>query len=456
MQFTKLLQAIANNEEKITYIANGGMKKGRFYRKTISAFMKDIEIGFDEDSKYTSKEITFILNELAVSKTLFDLLIEYEEVESFFSMTMQYKKLSVYKKIFQIYFVFYNVLYQEEILTFFTNYLKNILKGYDGKSRYIKKLVSLKDYIFGDFEGLLEYFNDDFEVVKKELNLQEGFEFFKVLLNLKIVRDLKQLEYDEQNNQLFREIEARKDIYFQKGSTLKEYVVIYLLDRAIKEQKPFLNWQDFIIKLMGDPRSLSEYNSQMGSWNSIGKERKEFFIQTLSRDDLKVFLETLSDSVSDTNYHYRKAFWMQFLDKVLFAKLMIGTNAYIGLNNQLKQKFQLNKNSYSFFKGNQTQSAIYIDLGAIKVIEFTHNGKVRFYHRCPLDLQQKEYRRDDFVKFNNSLIDEIVHSSPTAYNWQQKVLNLMQRYMYIDVKIEDVYIEEDKEKLLKYRRSRDV
>ena len=449
--FSKLKEVVAKYENKIKYIADGGIKKGEVYKRTIIKFKKDLEIGFDESSYYSSYEILYILNELFLDNQLFTILVEYEEVESFFSLVIKYKKISIYKKMFYIYFRYYSILKTENSLIFLTIYLKNILRNYDGKNRYIKQLVLVKSYIFGDLKGLLDYFDGDFDIVKQKLNLQNHFEFLQVLLNFKIIQDLEQLNYDEINHQLFNTIYNKKDIYFQDNFTLKEYVVKTFLDRAIKEQKPFINWQEFIIKLIGDPRSLTKFSHNMGSWDIIGQKRKEFFIKTLSKDDLKLFLEALSDSVSDTNYHYRKAFWMQFLDKVVQTKLMVGSDAYENLNSEMKKKFNTNS-SYSLLRGNHSQSAIYIDFGVIKVIEFTHNGKVRFYKQCPINLYQKEYSRENFLQYNN-LIDEIVHNGASTYNWQKKVLNLLKKYIHIDVTLQDTYIDEDKNKIIKYAQS---
>jgi hypothetical protein len=183
---------------------------------------------------------------------------------------------------------------------------------------------------------------------------------------------------------------------------LKEYVVKCLIERSIEESRPFPNWQLFILKLIGDPRSTGMYATNMGSWNIIGIELKDFFIKTLSKDDLKLFLEALSDSVSDTNYHYRKAFWMQFLDKVIFTKIMIGQEAYRMINETMKDKFQLNNDSYGTLKGISSQSAIYIDFGVIKIIEFTHSGQVRGFTDCPIDLHKK------IIPIKNSLHWKII------------------------------------------------
>jgi hypothetical protein len=233
-------------------------------------------------------------------------------------------------------------------------------------------------------------------------------------------------------------------------------VVKALIDRAMKEKQPFPNWKIFILKLIGDPRSTAMYSATMGSWNIIGEQRKEFFIKALSQDDLKLFLEALSDSVDDTNYHYRKAFWMQFLDKVVFAKIMIGTDAYITLNDKMRDKFKLNNDSYGRLQGLSNQSAIYIDFGKIKIIEFTHSGKVRGYSDCPINLHQKYYDTKELnalQKLDTNLFS-LIHSSPRTYTWQRSLLEYMNKYLKTNVRKRDIEIPEDKKKRKAYKKRR--
>ena len=446
--FKNLNLSIIKSEQNIAHIADGAIKKGDVYKKAIVKFENELKNGLSENPLFSWQEILYITNELTISRYLFNLLIEYEELETFILLIKKYKKISIYKKLFNIYFNYYDTLHKENIISILTMYLKSILRNYDGKNRYINNLIKLKDYIFGKLTNLLEYYDDDFDAIKTDIKLQESFEFSKALLNLKIIKELKSLKYDENNQDIFSTIFERKEMLFDDGLTLKEYVTRLLIDRALSENLPFPNWQIFILKLMGDPRSTAMYSSNMGSWNIIGEDRKNFFIKTLSKDDLKLFLEALSDSVSDTNYHYRKAFWMQFLDKVVFAKIMIGTDAYENLNNQMKEKFKLHNDSYGRLQSMHNQSAVYIDFGTIKIIEFTHSGQVRGYSQCPINLHKKQYSKQelDILQHNEAHIFSIKHASPKTYTWQITLLEYLNVYLKTSVTKNDIEIPEDKAK----------
>lgn len=450
--FKKLTLEIIKSTQRISYIADGGIKKGGVYQQAIKKFEEELEKGLNESSPFTWHEILYITNELATQKKFFDTLMGHEELETFIILIKKYEKLSIYKKIFNIYFSYYSTLHKANAMSVIKMYLKSILRNYKGKNSYINNLISLKEYFFGNLPDLLEHYKNDFEAIKKEMKLQDNFEFSKALLNLKIIQELKSLKYDEENQKIFSTIIERKEMFFADNLTLKEYVVKYLIDVAMKENLPFPNWEIFILQLLGDPRTTSMYTARMGSWNIIGEEREEFFIKKISQRDLKLFLDVLSDSVSDTNYHYRKAFWMQFLEQVKTVKIMVGKDAYENMNPDMQKNFALSNDSYSLFKGNHAQSAIYIDFGKIKVIEFTHNGSVRFYTDCPINLHQKEFSSSKIANGTSFLKTKIAHNGANTYSWQQYVLNIMNQELNTNISIDDIRIPEDKVRIEAYNK----
>lgn len=452
--FKNLDLSIKKSQQRISYIADGGVNKGQaVYQRAIEKFNNELKNDLNENSIFTWHEILYITNEISINKELFNTLVKFEKFEKFILRVVEYKRRqSINKKLFHIYFNYYTTLHKNDLLKVLKMYLNSVLRRYDGKNRYIKNLVAVKEHIFEKLPNILIFFNNDFDIIKNKMKLQDDFEFSKALLNLKIIQELKSLKYDEENQNIFSTIIDRKEMFFDDGLTLKEYVGKYLIDIAMHNNLPFPNWQIFILKLIGDPRSTAMHSSTMRSWDIIGEDKKSFFIKTLSKDDLKLFLEALSDSVSDTNYHYRKAFWMQFLEKVVFAKIMIGANAYNELNDAIKEKFKLNNESYSELIGNPSQSAIYIDFGIVKVIEFTHNGSVRFYNECPIDLHKKEFRLNQSMKTQPEMIKAIRHHGAKNYNWQKYALNIMNKKLNTNITKNDIEIPEDKNKREAYTK----
>ena len=77
--FKKLNLSIIKSQQRISYIADGGVNKGQVYLRAIKKFRDELEKGLSENSSFTWHEILYITNELAMSKQLFNTLMEYEE-----------------------------------------------------------------------------------------------------------------------------------------------------------------------------------------------------------------------------------------------------------------------------------------------------------------------------------------------------------------------------------------
>lgn len=448
--FFNLSQVIEKYEKRIEYIASGGINRSINYKELINEFKKKLKKGIDLfETEVSLTELVYVANEMAVNKDFVKEILEYEEeFESILLLFQRYKKLSIYKNLLKTYFNHFSLLSETpEKIKILEKYIKVFLFNYDGKNRLINHCKSEKENIFKPIDLLV---NHEYNVdkIQKQFSLLEDYEYILVMLNFKLIQRLESLYYDEKNEELFKELIQRKDLFFKDNYTLKEYVVKHLLTRVIKEGGPFNNWQQFILEIIGDPRSSSIYSSNRSSWNRIGEDLKTFFIGTLSKEDLKLFLEQLSEKGDIKNYEYRKSFWMAFTEYVQFAKLMVGREVLSLLPPETQNKIQKDETCYATYNQNE-QSAIYIDFGKIKIIEYTHNGSVRGYSECPIKLSKHNYSQQELISYKYNVFTE-AHLSPATYNWQEKVLIHMNNYLGTNVKIEEIYIEEDKNKTRRY------
>jgi hypothetical protein len=444
--FINLNKAINKHQKDIEYIANGGISKTLNYDKAINNFKKLLEVGIEENTSINLNELIYITNEMAINKKFIE-EIPKNSFDELIKIISQFKKLTLYKNIIKIFLNHYSTLHSQAKIEIVSQYINYILNIYNGNNKLLKICQHNKKNLFDTLE-LLKVYNYNIDDVKKDLLLFNEAEYILSMLNYKIVQRLEQLGYDEKNIELFNEILTNKEIIFKDNYNLKEYVVKELLIIVKNRDKPFPNWQKFILELIGDPRSTSKYNSNRSSWNAIGDEFKNYFIKSLSKEDLKLFLDTLSDSVSDTNYHYRKAFWMAFKDYVVFVKLIVGRNAYDGLDMDRKKHFKQDDGCYSRYK-QRDQSAIYIDFGKIKIIEFTHNGSVRGYNECPIDLNLHFYSQDELTRKKHQVFSQ-PHMSPKTYTWQNDVLKKMNQFLGTNIKEKDIYIDSDKKNFTRY------
>jgi hypothetical protein len=203
----------------------------------------------------------------------------------------------------------------------------------------------------------------------------------------------------------------------------------------------YTEWINFIINIVGDPRIVTSATAQNVSWDRIGNEYKDFLVGYLSKEDLVLFLEVLSDPEYDNIYRFRKAFWKPFVKHLRYAKLFINKHEFERLDSSFQLRFFGHKNTaYSFISDTQ-RSFIYMDFGTIKVIEGTHNAKVRLYNDTPIPLDKKSYVYQDFYRTNKTrqlIIDEVTHSHSEMGSWQNKVFNILRnRIPHIDITLSD-------------------
>ncbi|MCT7529123.1 EH signature domain-containing protein [Aliarcobacter cryaerophilus] len=449
--FYKISEVIKKYEKSIEYIASGGINRTINYQSIINNFSKKLENGLDIfETNVSLTELTYVANEMAINKSFIKEILEYDEddFETILLFFQRDKKLGIYKNLLKLYFNHFSLLNEfPNRIKILEKYIKAFLYNYDGKNRLLNLYKNEKEFIFNPFDLLIKY-QYNIDNIQKQFSLLVDYEYMLIMLNFKLVQQMENLEYDEKNDVLFSEIIKRKDLFFKDNFTLKEYTVKYLLTRVIKEGGSYPNWQQFILEIIGDPRSLSIYNSNRTSWDKIGNELKTFFIGSLSKEDLKLFLEQLSEKGDIKNYEYRKAFWMAFTEYVQFAKLIVGRELLRLLSAETQRKIKKDETCYATY--NQTeQSAIYIDFGKIKIIEYTHNGSVRGYIESPIDLSKNFYTQQELIIHKNNVFTE-PHLSPSSYNWQVKVLQQMNHYLGTNFQIEDIYIESDRKKRDRY------
>lgn len=448
--FPKISEVIKKYEKSIEYIASGGINKTNNYQEIIDNFNQKLKNGLDIiETNVSLTELIYVANEMAINKNFIKEILEYDEddFETILLFFQRDKKLTIYKNLLKIYFNHFGLLNEfPKKIRILEKYIKVFIFNYEGKNKLLNNCRYEKELLFNPEELLIKY-QYNTEKIQKQFSILVDYEYMLIMLNFKLIQKIENLEYDEKDDDLFKELIHRKNLFFKNDFTLKEYVVKYLLTKTMKIRLPFNNWQQFILDIIGDPRSSSIYSTNRSSWNKIGEDLKTFFISTLSKEDLKLFLDSLSDSVTDTNYHYRKAFWMAFLDYVIYVKLLVGKNAYELLDKNIKNRFN-NDGCYADYEQTK-QSAIYIDFGLVKVIEFTHDGSVRIFNNCPIDLKKSRYTKSE-LRTEKDLIFKQEHRSALNYNWQNHVLNEMNKYLGTNIQIENVYIEEDKIKSQRY------
>jgi len=286
----------------------------------------------------------------------------------------------------------------------------------------------------------------DLNKLTQKFAISSNSEYYKTILILQFIKKVGALTPGEYDKKLFDSIEAHKDYMYDEYIHIGEFAVRQLIKTMmIYSDKNYAKWVTYIINLIGDPRTVSIATIHSIPWNRVGEKYKTFIIQYLSKEDLNLFLDLLGDSDLnvDAIYKYRKKFWKNFEKYVQFTKLFITNHKYNELPEDIKLRFNEKNTAYSFIS-ESSKSCIYIDLGEIKVIEGTHNAKVRLYSDIPIDLSQFHFSYTDFYrtpKAKNALIrsGEITHSYSDSGRWQEKVLNTIKEYKRVDICLSNTY-----------------
>ena len=422
--FSKLINAI---EKNIAKLKNGSNRKpSSFYNDIV--FFKEHWLRNKEPAILNTAQLRSVSIHLLESKTSFQSLLEAELLPKLLSQMEREKSISIKKRIVEFYFKHYFLLKEYKINIRPTIF--QILKSYQGHNNF---MLTCKTYL-NDLlnpKQLLKKF-ESINDARKILNLSPDSDFFKYLIVLSLIKQLENIKPTDHSEDFFQQIKNYKNIYYDEHILIGEYVVRVLVEKI--KQSPeheYTKWINFIIELAGDPRAISIHDQQNVNWNRIGKVYRDFLIEYLSKEDLALFLEVLSDPEYDEIYRYRKAFWKPFEKHLRYAKLFINKNEFERIDESLKQRFKQNNSAYSFTSDSK-RSFIYMDFGTIKVIEGTHNAKVRLYRDTPIDISQKNYNYWDFYKTSqarNLIIDEITHSHSEIGTWQKKVFNILKFYI---------------------------
>lgn len=378
-----------------------------------------------------------------------DVILENRFLEFIESATKTSGRLA--KTILGFYYRKYLTLEDNNHTIYVTESLKQILRNYNGRNPMVIQAKNDLRLIDGQFYDLLQnYVNVDIKDIKKKLYLGEADELYERLRAIKLLHEVDQLSVNDSNQILFDQIYEARLMRSSNNKNIGEDTVKILISKCISTNAIVSSdWMTFILKTVGDPRS----KQNQYAWVRIGNDLRIWIVSILSQGDLVEFLSSITDGQGDEIYQYRKAFWMQFVSYVQFAKIMVGSSGPSLLrrtNHAFYRRFDNNPSTYSRLDEKE-RSCIYMDFGKFKVIEGTHNAKIRIYNECPIDLSNSRYSYMDFYmpsKASNSLIKDKTHRGSEAYMWQNSILKFINNNLNSTVKLKDILLPEDISKIL--------
>lgn len=436
--FEILLKSLDKNIQKLRI---GNNTKPNSYENDIKFFKREW-LGNGYASPLNEIQIRSVSMYLMESKETFKLLIQRSSLMTrFLSLLSDATSIGNQKRLVQLFFQYYQVFKKYSINV--REYMESMLSRFSGHNLLLNEY---KLYIVDIFnpEKLIE--NMDLHQLVQKFAISSNSEYYRTLLILQLIKKVEALSPEEHDIELFNSIELHKDYMYDEHTHVGEFAVRKLIETMmISTDIDYAEWVTYIIELVGDPRTVSVTTAHNIPWSRVGEKYKDFIIRYLSREDLDLFLDVLGDNDPniDAIYQYRKKFWRNFGKYVQFTKLFITRHKFLELPDKMKRRFNGKNSAYSFIS-ESSKSCIYIDLGEIKVIEGTHNAKVRLYEDIPIDLSKYHFSYTDFYrtpKARDALIrsGEITHSYSESGRWQGKVLNTIKQYKIIDIRLSDTY-----------------
>lgn len=459
--FSRLKIAIKDARKRLEEIADGALS-GFAYEAFCEKYLAIISEGNSKMKGFSDREIRYIYYFARDSEVFRQILSRHGELKALLKHTRP--STSIANHMLTLYLAHYKLLRDTRFLATYEKRLLQMLKITARKATNstigtrAKKLeiYYTNFYLLEEPYAFLKANPNLFDTLRENYvkidNINNTHSYKEVLKELLLIIKLKALEIDAKDVRLFKKIKKKKDFFvvIKRERRIKEFAMRVLLSRMrdyedINGLYVFANWVAFILSLLGDPRRSDLPSDCRYIWDNNPKAR-DFFIAHLSRDDLAYFLASLANELEDTNYKYRQQFWLAFQDKVRYAYLMV--------NNKLFENDEIeidkNKNFGIIVGTSAKQSAIYIDLGDVKVLEYTHSGKMRLF-KNPLNLENlythtindrplyRALNLNNYIDRKARLVDEpITHYRATDYGWQVRALNLLNHILQTNITLSDI------------------
>lgn len=451
------LTALDKASQKLRGIGQGkeiGKDYERIKRSLIAyAYNPNEEMAFDNQADIR-RALSVLIQEVSNENDVLSLLIEKSKLNSLFKnisnqLENEYKNIIAKRMLSLYYGRYFNFEYLSEKEGFyFYQLLTHLINNFDGKSIIVLKAKENKEILSGNLYKIIQKYGE-LKTIGQELALLEGFEIYKriqILFLLEKVKEWKANQWDKGVENILEQVLEYKNIMTGQRNLLEETMFI-VLQKCKSVNHIIDNWLNFIFKHIGDPRILRYQNI----WFRIGEEYYRWLRAKLSQDDVRAFLENMTDGQGDEVYQYRRQFWLQYIKHIQYAKVMLGNSglSYVAkMNPDMHQRFKSSPETYSRLNESQ-RSCVLMDFGLFFVIEGTHNAKLRIYRELPIDLIKKNYDYTEFYsdKANKELLIDFTHHHSDDYTWQNQVRRFIIDNFNINIKLEDIILEEDKHRL---------
>jgi hypothetical protein len=185
--------------------------------------------------------------------------------------------------------------------------------------------------------------------------------------------------------------------------------------------------QGVLIDFLFEKRGLGDPRINPENWTGIEEAATTRVVQWLSREDINFFFELLLRDKDDK--HGRKAFWLQYADKVARSRALISREDIKDHSVRLREMEEKGR-SYGRLDGVNSSSSFILDFGKVVVVEFSEVGNACYIYTKNdfLELIPDFWAKD--VSFrslkNQAKVSERITRS--VKDWQANARQILSRY----------------------------
>ena len=159
------------------------------------------------------------------------------------------------------------------------------------------------------------------------------------------------------------------------------------------------------------------------AWIGIDESAKQRVIQWLSSQEIDFFFGLL---IGRADPHGRKAFWMEYVSKIVRSRALLCTRDRETYHQQLRELAQRGT-TYAILRAGAS-SAFFLDFGPLVVVEFSTVGCVYIYDRSVFNEMMSDFWAKESTSNSLKLKARAIETIRHTHDWQQKVRNILSRY----------------------------
>lgn len=232
--------------------------------------------------------------------------------------------------------------------------------------------------------------------------------------------------YTTFNNQI--DIEHVKDViaFVKKHNNDKtsRIVLSKLIEKLGHEATETLRQplQSYVLQKWQDPRIAGADVH----WRDISDEAQQIFTRWITKEDLRFFFDIVAKACGDSNFEYRKAFWLAYLEDISSCRPVLRKDAeYLFRYDEQALEYYQNRRPATLKGGTKDQHAFIIQMYDFTFVEFSTAGACYVYYNydldgnlnLPFELRNAEYNMNE-LRSRESVIHRVVHSRSSQYYWQ--------------------------------------